>query len=420
MTEARRAEQKAMEAYGNDGRCLMEALRIELDDPGAEPCGRCSVCTEPQFDGELDRELSLGRSRWSATARSRSSRARASRPRAAASPGSPARSSSQPGRALSLLERRRLGAAGRARASSRTSASTTSWSRPPRPCIWSWEPDPAPTWVTAVPSLRRPELVPDFAERLAEALEPALRAAVAQTPETREQNQMTNSRQQYLNVEGAFAVDRAACDPGAGPADRRHRRLEVDPDRGRAGACAGPASSRSGRWCWRARRSPGSRPPGIESAAVSRTAAKLLLLSSLAWAATGCGGVAQESAAGSFEPGTAGTLTVATAELPTPGFWEGRPAEPERRASSTGWRRRAAERFGLDRLDVVTVPFSRDRRRRSRRRRPGDGADHPDRRARRGARLLRPLPVSSPPALLVRAGTEVPDVETAQELTLGG
>src|SRR5687767_15219323 len=59
VTAARRAEQKAMEVYGTDGRCLMEALRVELDDPGAEPCGRCSVCTEPKFAGELDRKLSL-------------------------------------------------------------------------------------------------------------------------------------------------------------------------------------------------------------------------------------------------------------------------------------------------------------------------------------------------------------------------
>ena len=48
-----------MEEYGRDGRCLMESLRIELDDPGAEPCGRCSICTEPKFGGELDRGLAL-------------------------------------------------------------------------------------------------------------------------------------------------------------------------------------------------------------------------------------------------------------------------------------------------------------------------------------------------------------------------
>lgn len=33
-----------------------------------------------------------------------------------------------------------------------------------------WNPQPAPVWVTAVPSLRRPELVPGFAQRVAELL----------------------------------------------------------------------------------------------------------------------------------------------------------------------------------------------------------------------------------------------------------
>ncbi len=36
--------------------------------------------------------------------------------------------------------------------------------------VSSWGPDPAPAWVTAVPSLRHPELVHDFAERLAAKL----------------------------------------------------------------------------------------------------------------------------------------------------------------------------------------------------------------------------------------------------------
>ena len=36
--------------------------------------------------------------------------------------------------------------------------------------IREWRPEPAPVWVTCIPSLRNPNLVPDFAERLAAAL----------------------------------------------------------------------------------------------------------------------------------------------------------------------------------------------------------------------------------------------------------
>ena len=37
--------------------------------------------------------------------------------------------------------------------------------------VRGWNPQPAPTWVTCVPSLRHPDLVPDFARRLAAALD---------------------------------------------------------------------------------------------------------------------------------------------------------------------------------------------------------------------------------------------------------
>ena len=43
-----------MAAFGADGRCLMRALREELDDPDPQDCGVCAVCTAPRFDGPLD------------------------------------------------------------------------------------------------------------------------------------------------------------------------------------------------------------------------------------------------------------------------------------------------------------------------------------------------------------------------------
>jgi ATP-dependent DNA helicase RecQ len=36
--------------------------------------------------------------------------------------------------------------------------------------VRDWNPGPAPAWVTCIPSLRHPGLVPDFARRLAERL----------------------------------------------------------------------------------------------------------------------------------------------------------------------------------------------------------------------------------------------------------
>ncbi|HEY8584339.1 MAG TPA: DEAD/DEAH box helicase [Capillimicrobium sp.] len=57
VTELRRAEQAAMEAYGRDGRCLMRTLQEQLDDPDPADCGRCAACTAPRFDGPVDAAL---------------------------------------------------------------------------------------------------------------------------------------------------------------------------------------------------------------------------------------------------------------------------------------------------------------------------------------------------------------------------
>jgi ATP-dependent DNA helicase RecQ len=44
VVAVRRREAEIMRAYTRGERCLMELLQASLDDPHAEPCGRCSVC----------------------------------------------------------------------------------------------------------------------------------------------------------------------------------------------------------------------------------------------------------------------------------------------------------------------------------------------------------------------------------------
>jgi ATP-dependent DNA helicase RecQ len=57
VTALRRAEQRAMAAFGSDGRCLMRVLQQELDDPTPADCGRCSVCVRARFAVPLDPAL---------------------------------------------------------------------------------------------------------------------------------------------------------------------------------------------------------------------------------------------------------------------------------------------------------------------------------------------------------------------------
>jgi len=78
----------------------------------------------------------------------------------------------------------------------------------------AWHPEPAPTWVTCVPSLRHPALVPDFAARLANALGLSFYQVLAKTDTRPEQKAMANSLHQARNVDGSFAIPIAPLPSG--------------------------------------------------------------------------------------------------------------------------------------------------------------------------------------------------------------
>ena len=76
--------------------------------------------------------------------------------------------------------------------------------------VRDWRPDPFPDWVTAVPSRRRPDLVPDFARRLADSLRLPFHEVLVKEEDRPEQKTMENSDQQARNVLGSMAVDQGA------------------------------------------------------------------------------------------------------------------------------------------------------------------------------------------------------------------
>lgn len=65
---------------------------------------------------------------------------------------------------------------------------------------------PAPTWVTCIPSLRRPRLVPDMAQRVASSLGLPFLPVVVATKQRPEQKTMENSYFQGVNVDGVFDI----------------------------------------------------------------------------------------------------------------------------------------------------------------------------------------------------------------------
>ena len=69
-----------------------------------------------------------------------------------------------------------------------------------------WNPQPEPRWVTCIPSLRHPNLVPNLARRLADQLELPFLATLWELELRDEQKSMANSTQQARNRDGSFAV----------------------------------------------------------------------------------------------------------------------------------------------------------------------------------------------------------------------
>jgi len=170
IAAARRREQQVMREYQSGATCLMRTLRIELDDPGAADCGRCSVCTgrlphpatEPSSDAvraawqhlKAQQVIIEPRKMWPAGAPRRGKIAESAR--------------AEPGRALARGD-------------------DAIWGDPVRAALaagppvgddvfaglvdvlkrWGW-PAGRPSWVTWVPSRRREPLLRDVATRLAE------------------------------------------------------------------------------------------------------------------------------------------------------------------------------------------------------------------------------------------------------------
>jgi|tagenome__1003787_1003787.scaffolds.fasta_scaffold20918568_2 ABC-type amino acid transport substrate-binding protein len=91
----------------------------------------------------------------------------------------------------------------------------------------------------------------------------------------------------------------------------------------------------------------------MRSCCSSSVCAGVLAVLTLAVSACGSG---LSAAGSSFEPVRPGVLTVATAFLPAPGFWEGR--TPSAGGFEAGLADALAKHLGLERVEVVQVPFA--------------------------------------------------------------
>lgn len=72
--------------------------------------------------------------------------------------------------------------------------------------ITEWQPNPVPEWVTAIPSLKNPRIVPDFAKRLADSLGLPFYPVLVKTEDRPEQKTRANSSQQARNLDGSLDI----------------------------------------------------------------------------------------------------------------------------------------------------------------------------------------------------------------------
>src|SRR3954453_13616650 len=203
VTAMRRGEQAAMFAYGEDGRCLMQALQAELDDPRAEPCGRCAVCTQPRFDAPVDEGLTR-----EAYALVRSQpivlSVRRQTPRTADQPGKRIAPEGQLREGRARARAGDGGWDGLVRRGRRDGHLDDELVQACADLLGRWRPDPPPRWVTGVPSRRSGPLVPDFAARLAAALGLPYLDLLERTGDNPPQREMANSAQQAADGRGHF------------------------------------------------------------------------------------------------------------------------------------------------------------------------------------------------------------------------
>ena len=202
VTALRRTEQQQMLDYIGTDQCRMRLLRGYLDDHDPEPCGICDNCTGVS----LDRSFDPATVQQAIDFLRKSERRIEPRKQFPDSKRIAAEHRLEEGRALTRWgdggwgRLVRTGKQQDGRFDDRLVAAARDLIRD------RWQPDLGPEWVTFVPSLRRPELVPDFASRLAQSLGLACADVVVKVRHTEPQKTMQNSQQQYRNIWDAFEI----------------------------------------------------------------------------------------------------------------------------------------------------------------------------------------------------------------------
>jgi ATP-dependent DNA helicase RecQ len=211
LTQIRRREQERMLEYMKSQQCLMAFLATELDDPNPQKCGRCTVCVGTRLLPETVTNARVNQANLFLRRSNQILEPRKQWPPQALltykfSGNIRTNLRAETGRALSLWGDAGWGELVK-KGKYRDNHFDDELVQATFEMIQNWKPQPFPTWVTCVPSLNRPELVPNFAKRLADKLGLPFKPVVRKIRHTQLQKNMSNSYQQAHNLDGAFIIE---------------------------------------------------------------------------------------------------------------------------------------------------------------------------------------------------------------------
>ncbi|HET6568140.1 MAG TPA: RecQ family ATP-dependent DNA helicase [Rhodothermales bacterium] len=203
LTHIRKAEQAQLLQYMSGEACHMAFLRRALDDGHVQPCGQCAVCAGgPLIAEDVPEHLVIQAVQYLKRSYQPIQPRRQLPDRSRIDEGLLA----EEGRALCLYGDAGWGSMVRDGKYVEHSFADELVEAAAEMMTTRWNPPPTPEWVTAVPSLRHPELVPSFAGRLAEALGLPYVEAIRKIRNTPEQREQRNSHYRLQNIRDSFRV----------------------------------------------------------------------------------------------------------------------------------------------------------------------------------------------------------------------
>ncbi len=209
VTRLRRAEQAEMQAYMTHSGCLMEFLQRALDDVNPHPCGRCANCRGKGLPHIVLHELGIEAETYLKGAFI------LIRPRKMLPAGIfPDQKRkilpellNETGRSLCYYGDAGWGTLVRAGKYEQNHFVDELVEAAAHLISQNWKPAPFPAWVIAIPSRRHPQLVPDFALRLAKRLGIPFRPVLKRIADVQPQKAMQNSSMQARNVLNTLTIE---------------------------------------------------------------------------------------------------------------------------------------------------------------------------------------------------------------------